>query len=180
MSTRCYSISRRNILTLSFVVLSIVFFSFAVPEAAEFKDPYNGGIKLPQGGGEPGKAYLAFIDAAYRKDHAQMCKLMSDAADVPQCLQQKPMLDAVIALFTQAKSQDVLGGFMKGEEATLNVAYTFEPAAKSTGFVVMKKMNGKWVISSTGGSGSATIEAEASGNVDLGSPSAAKRSETPK
>ena len=137
-----------------------------------FKDPYNGGIKLPNGGGEPGKAYMAFINAAYKKDHTQMCKLMADPADMAPCLQQKQALDSYIAMFTQPKSHNVLGGFMKGEEATLNVAYTFASAPQSTGFVVMKQMNGKWAISSFGGSGSGSVSAEASGQVDLGSSSA--------
>lgn len=162
-----------KIILLLALVLGIGFISFAslVPAAAEFKDPYNGGIKLPQGGGEPGKAYLAFIDAAYKNDHAKICKLMSDDADVAQCLQQKEMLNAYIAMFTQPKSQVVLGGSMKAGEATLNVAYTFASGSQSTGFVVMRQMKGKWVLSSTGGSGSATIEAEASGKADLGSSS---------
>ncbi|EKD21949.1 MAG: hypothetical protein ACD_87C00248G0002 [uncultured bacterium] len=137
-----------------------------------FKDPYNGGIKLPNGGGEPGKAYMAFINAAYKKDHTQMCKLMAETADMDACLQQKEAMDWYIAMFTHPKSHNVLGGFMKGEEATLNVAYTFASAPQSTGFVVMKQMKGKWGISSFGGSGSGSVSAEASGQVDLGSSSA--------
>jgi hypothetical protein len=142
------------------------------PAISAFKDPYNGGIELPNGGGEPGKAYMAFIDAAYRKDHTQICKLMADPADMAPCLQQKEALDSYIAMFTQPKSHKVLDGFMKGEEATLNVAYTFSSAPQSTGFVVMKQMKGKWVISSFGGSGSGSVSAEASGQADLGSSTA--------
>jgi hypothetical protein len=138
-----------------------------IPAGAAFKDPYNGGIKLAEGGGEPGKAYMAFIDAAYRKDHGQACKLIADPAEVEPCLQQKEALDGYMALFTQPKSHKVLGGFTQGDEATLNVAYTFDPASESTGFVVMKQMTGKWVISSFGGSGSTNISAEASASVDL-------------
>jgi len=142
------------------------------PAISAFKDPYTGGIKLPDGGGEPGKAYMAFIDAAYRKDHTQICKLIADPADMAPCLQQKQALDSYIAMFTQPKSHNVLGGFMKGEEATLNVAYTFASARQSTGFVVMKQMKEKWVISSFGGSGSVNVSAEASGQADLGTSTA--------
>ena len=168
------------VVSLVFVLLACGLISFGVSavNAAEnlassaFKDPYNGGIKLPNGGGEPGKAYMAFINAAYRKDHTQICKLIADPADMAQCLEQKEALDGYIAMFTQPKSHEVLGGFMKGEEATLNVAYTFASEPQSTGFVVMKQMKEKWVISSFGGSGSGSVSAEASGQADLGSSSA--------
>ncbi len=160
-----------------FAVLACGLTSFGVSDAvaaensasSAFKDPYNGGIKLPDGGAEPGRAYMAFITAAYAKDHAQICKLMADPAEVPQCLQQKEALDSYTAMFTQPTSHKVLGGFMKGEEATLNVAYTFASGTLSTGFVVMKQMKGRWNISSFGGSGSGSFSAEASGEVDLGS-----------
>jgi len=177
MRTVCFSVFRRMIVSLVFAVLACGLISSGVsaviaaekPARSEFKDPYNGGIKLPNGGGEPGIAYMAFINAAYRKDHKQICKLMADPAEVEQCLQQKEALDSYIAMFTQPKSHKVLGGFMKGEEATLNVAYSHDGAPQNTGFVVMKKMKGKWVISSSGGSGSGTVSAEASGQVDIGS-----------
>lgn len=168
---------RRIVVSLVFAVLTCGLTSFGVstamaaekPASSAFKDPYNGGIKLPNGGGEPGKAYMTFINAAYRKDHRQICELMADPADMAPCLQQKEALDSYIAMFTQPKSHKVLGGFMKGEEATLNVAYTFASGPQSTGFVVMKQMKGRWGISSFGGSGSGSFIAEASGQVDLGS-----------
>jgi hypothetical protein len=167
------------IASLAFAVLTCGLISFGVsaviaaenPASSAFQDPYNGGIKLPHGGGEPGKAYMALIDAFYKKDHTQICKLIADTADMSQCLQQKEALDGYIAMFTQPKSHKVLGGFIKGEEATLNVAYTFASAPDSTGFVVMKRIKGKWGISSFGGSGSGSVSAEASGQVDLGSSS---------
>ena len=174
MRAGCFSVHRRMIVSLVFAVLACSAISGVTPgiaaqnpASAAFKDPYNGGIKLPDGGGEPGKAYMAFINAAYRKDHAQICRLMAGPAEVPQCLQQKEALDGYIAMFTQPKSHKVLGGFMKGEEATLDVAYTFASGPRSSGFVVMKLMNGRWTISKFGGSGSGTITAEASGSADL-------------
>jgi hypothetical protein len=180
MRTVCFAVFRRTIVTLVFAVLVCGLISFGVsaviaaenPASSTFQDPYNGGIKLPNGGGEPGKAYMALIDAFYKKDHTQICKVIADQADQAQCLQQKEALDGYIAMFTQPKSHKVLEGFMKGEEATLNVAYTFASAPDSIGFVVMKRIKGKWSISSFGGSGSGRVSAEASGQVDLGSSSA--------
>ena len=125
------------------------------------------GMRLPNGGGEPGSAYTAIVDAAYKQDYQQMCRLMGNPADVASCVQQKDALNAYIAMLTQPKSQSVTGGFMKGDEARLDVAYTFASAPQSTGFVVMKKMSGKWVISQFGGSGSGSVSATASGQADL-------------
>ncbi len=171
---------RRMVVSMVFAVLTCGLTAFDVsaviaaegPSGSAFKDPYNGGIKLPNGGGEPGNAYMAFINAAYKKDHKQICELIAGPAEMAPCLQQKEALDGYIAMFTQPKSHTVLGGFMKGEEATLNVAYTFANGPQSSGFVVMKKMNGKWIMSQSGGSGSGTVSAEASGQADLGSASA--------
>ena len=143
------------------------------PAGSTLKDPYNGGTKLPGGGGEPGKAYMAFVDAAYRKDYRRLCACVADSADVAECLRHKDALDAYIALLTQPKHHEVLGGFVKGDDATLDVAYTFEPAARSTGFVVMKRNKQRWAISSFGGSASTSVDAQASGQVELGSSAAA-------
>ncbi len=150
------------------------------PSNAAFKDPYNGGMKLPDGGGEPGKAYMTFIDAAYKKDYRKLCTVMSDPADVNTCLQQKAALDGVIAMFTQPKSHAVLGGYQKEDEATLNIEYTFASAPRSSGFVVMKQTKGKWMISSFGGSGSGTVSAGASGQADPGSSAASSAGNTGK
>ncbi len=91
MRAGCFSVFRRIIVSLVFAVLACGLISFGVsaviaaenPASSEFKDPYNGGIKLPNGGGEPGGAYMAFIKALYSKDHMRICKLMAEPADVP-------------------------------------------------------------------------------------------------
>ncbi len=174
MRRECSSLFRRMMVSFVFAALCLISLGNSAVIAAEqsstsaFKDPYNGGIKLPDGGGEPGNAYMSIIDAAYKKDHAQICKLMSDPADVPQCLQQKDALNGFIAMFTQPKSHAVRGGYMKGAEATLSVSNTFQGAPESTGFVVMKKEKNRWAISSAGGSGSGSVSAEASGKADPG------------
>ncbi len=176
MRVDCFSLFRRIIVSFVFASLTcaIAFGAPAViaaenPAGSGFKDPYNGGIKLPSDGGEPGRAYMAFINAAYRKDHAQICKLIVPPADVERCLRQKDALDIYISMFTQPKSHKVLGGFMKRDEATINVAYTFASAPQSSGLVVMIRQNGKWTVSLSGGSGSGSVSASASGEADLGS-----------
>ncbi len=182
MRTAFFSVFSRIIVSLVLAVLASGLISFdnsAVIAAekhasSEFKDPYNGGgIKLPNGGGEPGSAYTAFIRALYSKDHMRICKLLAEPADVPKCLEQKEALNGTIGMFTQPISHKVRGGFMKGDEATLNVAYKHKGVPENTGFVVMKKTKNRWFFSSTGGSGSANISAEASGTTDLASGSTA-------
>ena len=178
MRTGRFSVFCRIIVSLVFALLASGMVSFGVsaviaaekPASSEFKDPYNGGgIKLPNGGGEPGSAYTVFMRALYSKNYMRICKLMADPAELEQCLQQKQTLDMTIAMFTQPQSHKVLGGFMKGEEATLNVEYKHKGAPKNTGFVVMKKVKNRWELSSSGGSGSSNISAEASAATDLGS-----------
>ena len=172
MSQTCNLISRASIISLFFAALAItsVFLCSSVLMAADntvFTDPYNGGHKLSPGGGQPGRAYTAFIDAAYKKDHRQLCSLMADASEVDKCLEQKQALDGYIAMLTQPKSQKVLGGYLKGQDATLQVEYTFAEAPRSTGFVVMRQNKGKWIIASFGSSGSGTMSASAGGQTDL-------------
>ncbi len=176
MRARCFPVSQKFCILLVFAVLAFTISFFGVSAViagandtnSTFKDPYGGGIKLPDGGGEPGNAYMAFINAAYKKDHAGICKLLGDPAEIAQCLQQKKAVDSLIAMFTQPKSHAVLGGFMKGDEATLKVAYTHASAPQSAGSVVMKKTHGKWIFSRFGGSGSGSVSGTASGKADLG------------
>lgn len=139
-----------------------------------FKDPYKGGTRLSEGGGEPGMAYMALIDAVYQKDHAQICRLMADGEELAQCLKNKEATQGIVLLLGNPKAHKVLDGYLKGDEATLDVAYTWPEAKESYGFVVMKHQKGKWILSSFGGSGSADIDVEASGTKDLGSPDKGK------
>ncbi|HTG01706.1 MAG TPA: hypothetical protein VK654_14085 [Nitrospirota bacterium] len=162
---RCTAFAR----AIAFLAYACIFVA-ASPAAAEntgLKDPYNGGTALPPGGGEPGKAYMAFIDAAYKKDHAAVCKLITEPAGVPLCLQEKQAIDTYMAMFTYPKSHKVLGGYIKDNDATLNVAYEWNAAPESKGFVTMRQENGRWSIASFGGSASVNIKAEASGKVDF-------------
>lgn len=168
MTERCVTF-RSITAVLARALLASCLLAAGVPDAVAagtvtetaFRDPYTGGIRLPNDGGEPGHAYMAFISAAYRRDHKQLCELMAGPADVALCLRQRQALDASIALFTAPKAHRVLGGFMKGDEATLDVSYTHDGAPASRGFVVMRKAGNRWTVSSFGGSGSSTVSAEA-------------------
>ncbi len=140
------------------------------PVRHEFRDPYKGGTRLLEGGAEPGKAYMAMIDAVYKKDYPQICKLMAEGDELAQCLKNQEALGGFVLLLGGPQSHKVLDGFMKGDEATLDVAYTWADMPESYGFVIMKLLKGKWVVSSFGGSGSTDIDVGASGTMDLGTP----------
>lgn len=166
MKTGRIAVIGRMIVSLVLTGLALSLVSFGASAAIAAEVPV-GSVKLPSDGGEPGRAYMAYINAAYRKDHKQLCRSMADPAEVEQCLQQKAALDGYIAMLTQPKSHRVLGGSLKGDEATLEVAYQHEGAPENTGIVVMKKTGSRWAIASFGGSGSTTVSAEASGTADL-------------
>ncbi|GAM07895.1 hypothetical protein OR1_00164 [Geobacter sp. OR-1] len=51
--------------TVTFCFNPIIAAAGQNPAGHEFRDPYKGGTRLPEGGGEPGKAYMALIDAVY-------------------------------------------------------------------------------------------------------------------
>jgi len=191
------------LLLLAYCVSSLLSISSVGAEekayGAAFKDPYNGGILLPEGGGDPGKAYTSYVAAinmaADKKDYSQFCRLMPDlppekcanekdardfliqlfckmpGAPPEKCLTEKDALDFILQLFTFGvpKTGRILGGFMKEDEATLNVAFTWADMPESVGQVVMKQANGKWFFHSIGGSGSMEADVQASGTATFGS-----------
>lgn len=144
--------------------------------AHEFKSPYEGGARLPEGGGEPGKAYMALIDAVYKKDLPKICTLMAAGdEELTLCRKNTAVPEGVILLLGNPKAHSVLDGYKKGDEATLDVAYSWADAPDSYGFVVMKQEGGKWLLSTFGASGTAEVDAQAGGTVDLGVPAEANK-----
>ncbi len=208
-TTKLFTFSRVMVsVALVFLAYSVISV-FSVPfvgaageaNRTAFKDPYNGGAPLPEGGGDPGKAYTAYVTtvnkAADKRDYSQFCKLMPYAPpekclnekdardfliqlfcklpDLPpeKCLSEKDALDFILELFTFGvpKTHKILGGFMKGDDTTLSVDFTWSYMPESTGNVVMKRVNGRWFISSIGGSASMEIDVQASGTATFNSSS---------
>jgi hypothetical protein len=153
----------------------------AVGSSHEFKDPYKGGIRLGQGGGEPGKAYMALVDAMYKKDYVRVCKLGfgNNEQILAQCLQKPEDVEAFVAMLTGPKSHKIVDGYLKGEEATLDVAYTVADLPDSYGIVVMTRHQGGWFVTSFGGSASTEVNAQVSGTVDMGMPAEEIQTRTP-
>jgi len=99
------------------------------------------GKKLPQGGGEPGKAYLALQDAIRKKDLAAIRKLKP--ADMPDMSDEdlRKGLEMMAAM-TPAKIT-IDDGYIAGDAAVLYVSGMLEKE-KQYGTVQMSKGGGAW------------------------------------
>ncbi|MEW6720087.1 MAG: hypothetical protein AB1346_06535 [Thermodesulfobacteriota bacterium] len=149
--------------------------SMKVTTKHEFKDPYDGGTRLPKGGGEPGKAYKELLDAAGKKDHKRICRLMTtDENEMKECMKDKKAAEGIAFYLGDPKGQKILDGYSKGDEATLDVAYPHAGAPDSYASVRMKKEGGKWIWNGFSASGSAEVSASAGGTADFGPPSKTK------
>ena len=99
------------------------------------------GQKLPPGGGEPGKAFLALQKAIHEKDLAAIKKLKP--ADAPNLTdeQLKVMLGLMDAM--TPKDAKITEGYVKGDVAALYVAGT-EQGQPKYGTVEVRRVNGVW------------------------------------
>jgi hypothetical protein len=141
------------------------------PSKHEFKDPYAGGTRLLEGGGEPGKAYMELLDAVGKKDSRRICQLMTtDEKEMTVCLKDEKSVEGIALWLGNPKGQKILDGYSKGDQATLDVAYPHAGGPDSYASIRMKKVGGKWIWDGFSASGSGTIGASASGTTDLGAP----------
>lgn len=99
------------------------------------------GKKLPQGGGEPGKAYLALQDAIRKKDLAAIRK--AKPADMPDMSDEdlRKGLE-IMAAMTPAKIT-VDDGYAAGDAAVLYVSGVLE-GEKQYGTVKLSRVGGAW------------------------------------
>jgi len=142
----------------------------------EFKDPYDGGTRLPAGGGEPGKAYRDLLDAAGKKDLPRICRLVTtDENQLKECLKDRKAAESIAFWLGDPKGQKILDGYSKGDEATLDVAYRHAGAPDSYAAVRMKTGGGKWIWAGFSASGSGEVSASAGGTRDLGAPAGAEK-----
>ena len=124
--------------------------SFAVPVQTvtlpeEVTLDASSGKKLPAGGGEPGKAYMAFDKAARAGNLNDMKKYGSKKNPMPDLKpeEMKQMIE-LMKLMRPAKIK-ITGGFMSADHATLTVEGE-EPSDKSktTGTIEMGLEDGVW------------------------------------
>jgi hypothetical protein len=120
-------------------------FTFSAPVS----DPHSPiGDALPPGGGEPGKAYLAWVAAVHSGDLAQVKKLVPpDMVGPLEDDDAKDTLEMIAAM--TPTSVKILGGSSDGQTAMLEVEGMVD-GEKTHGTVTMQKMGDLWM--STGSS----------------------------
>jgi len=126
--------------------------SFAVPVQkiavpTEVTLDASSGTKLPAGGGDPGKAYMAFDKASRSGNLAEMKKYGSKTRPMPDMnAEEMKQMIALIKVMRPAKVK-ILGGYVSGDHATLNVQGE-DPSdkSKSTGTIEMAKEDGAWRV----------------------------------
>jgi hypothetical protein len=103
------------------------------------------GAKLPAGGGEPGKAYLAYTKTIAAGDVKALKKAVASEHakdfDDPDFAKMFPLVQAM-----QAKNIKVTGGAVDGDKATLIVTGK-DGDATSNGTVEMVREGGAWKVS---------------------------------
>jgi hypothetical protein len=100
------------------------------------------GQKLPPGGGDPGKAYLAVQAAIQKKDLAAVRKMKpADAPDLPD-EQLKAMLELMAAM--TPKNVKITEGYVKGDVAALHLVGTGEDGKAKYGTVEVRRAGGTW------------------------------------
>jgi hypothetical protein len=104
---------------------------------------------LPKGGGEPGKAFLAFLEAAHKKDFAKIRSMYPE--EVSKKITDKD-LEASLGMFIlfDPSTLSITGGSAKGDSATLNTL--------SHGTITMRRMNGKWLMEQWSAHAETTVE----------------------
>lgn len=104
------------------------------------------GTRLPAGGGEPGKAYLAF-DKALRSGNINDIKkfVPVDGGGMPPLDPKDPETKEMIEFLQMMQPKDlkITEGWIAGDEATLTVV---GDGGQSTGTILMKKEQGSWRI----------------------------------
>ena len=101
------------------------------------------GKKLPEGGGEPGKAYGVYCKALVGKDGATIRKMAPEImGKVPEA-EFKRSLDIISEM--TPKDVKIVDGYGSGDRATLYVTGTLEKE-KNYGTVDMVKKAGQWTI----------------------------------
>jgi hypothetical protein len=131
-AARRKTIGSAMIKTLTIVLLLLIILPVHGIECAE-----GNSDSLPKGGGEPGKAFMAFLEAAHKKDFAKIRGMYP--AEVSKKITDKD-LEASLGMFIlfDASTLSITGGSIKGDSATLNTL--------SHGTITMQRMNGKWLM----------------------------------
>lgn len=126
--------------------------TFAVPVqviavASEVTVDASSGTKLPAGGGDPGKAYMAFDKAARTGNLEEMKKFGSNSRPMPKMSAEDTKQMIEMMKLMRPANVKVTGGFVSGDHATLNVEGV-DPDSKSKihGTIEMGREGGAWKL----------------------------------
>ncbi|MEP7009981.1 MAG: hypothetical protein ABJC13_06640 [Acidobacteriota bacterium] len=126
-------------------------FEFDLPFAVDLLAGSMAGTPLPKGGGDPGKAYLAYLKAVDKKDPAGLQKY-SSAARASEIKQQ--IADEIFeGMFDSARTQElktaaVTGGLIRGNRAKIDVSGVNYDGDKVGGQIFLLQENGTWKVDS--------------------------------
>lgn len=125
--------------------------SFAVPVQMvalpqELTLDASNGTKLPAGGGEPGKAYMAFDKAARSGNLNDMKKFASKTNPMPDLKPDEIKQMVEMMKIMRPTKIKVTGGFVSKDHATLTVEgeESMEKGKKTTGTIEMALEDGAW------------------------------------
>lgn len=107
----------------------------------EIADP---GTPLPAGGGEPGKGYLAFVEAVGQRNAKAMSARLSMPADMVETIGEDSLLE--IMATNHPTNPEILGGWIDGDRAQLRVRGKGEFGQTIRGQVELVKVDGTWKV----------------------------------
>ena len=119
----------------------------SIAVASEVTVDASSGTKLPAGGGDPGKAYMAFDKAARAGNLAEIKKAASSTRPMPDMSPEdiKQMME-MMKLMRPANVK-ITGGFISGDHATLNVeGQESSSKSKVRGTIEMAREGGAWKL----------------------------------
>ena len=122
-------------------------FEFKMNWAADVLAGAVTGTALPAGGGDPGKAYLAYVNAVNKKDHKSLKKMLpQNRAESVYASEGSDYFEDSFKWYRESElvSAKVLSGWVNGETATLKVEGKLGSGDKAGGYVQMKREGGTW------------------------------------
>lgn len=102
------------------------------------------GTPLPADGGEPGKAYRAFVEAVGKRDGKAVMARSAMPADMAEMLGEESLLE--IAAMNHPASPEILGGWIDGDRAQLRVRGKHSFGQTIRGRVEVVKVDGVWKV----------------------------------
>lgn len=122
-------------------------FQFELTWAVDVRGGALAGDALPADGGEPGKAYRAYVAAVGKNDLNAVAALLASGDDTED-FSDAPAAKAIFDMFKKFELKDarVTGGLMRGDHAALSVEGTSHDNDKMRGRVLLVRDGGAWKV----------------------------------